>query len=180
MKLFTVLLAILPLGAASSAHAETASGVLKDLQGKSVGTVELSDTPSGAVLVRLSATGLPAGSRAFHIHEKGECNAATKFESAGAHLSGGKSHGVLHADGPHTGDLPNIEVGKDGAAAYETFIAGEGNGGWLSAANVFDADGAAVVIHSKADDHRSQPAGDAGDRIACGVLSETQAPGRKG
>lgn len=174
MKLIAVALtsAALCLGDAAGATAETATASLKDLQGKTVGTVELFDTPSGALMVRLTAQGLPSGNRAFHIHEKGACDAGTKFESAGAHLAGGKSHGVLHADGPHTGDLPNIDVGKDGTVKYETFITGRSKEGWMSAANVFDADGAAVVIHAKTDDYRSQPAGDAGDRIACGVLSK--------
>jgi len=173
MNFITAVLALtFTAGVAVTAQADTAAAALKDVQGKDVGTVELSETASGALAVKLTVTGLPAGSRAFHIHEKGLCDAAGKFESAGAHLAGGKSHGVHDAAGPHTGDLPNIVVGKDGAATYETFLAGAGKGPWLTAANVFDADGAAVVIHAGPDDYRSQPAGNAGDRIACGVLSK--------
>ena len=102
----------------------------------------------------------------------GQLSFASSGNGAGAHLAGGPSHGVHNAAGPHPGDLPNIVVGKDGATTYETFLAGAGKGPWLTAANVFDADGAAVVIHAEPDDYRSQPAGNAGDRIACGVLSK--------
>lgn len=173
MKFVTAALAFtFTTGLAVTAHAESASAALKDLEGKNVGAVELTETASGALAVKLTVTGLPAGARAFHIHEKGVCDAAGKFESADAHLAGGKSHGVHNAAGPHIGDLPNIVVAKDGAATYETFLAGAGKGPWLTAANVFDADGAAVVIHAGPDDYRSQPAGNAGDRIACGVLSK--------
>jgi len=157
-------------GGTTQAHADTARATLKNLQNQDIGTVELVDTPSGSLLVKLKANRLPPGAHAFHIHEKGTCDVATKFESAGSHLAGGKRHGVLHEDGPHTGDLPNIEAAKDGTVMFEAFVTGSKKNSWLAAANVFDADGAAVVVHAKLDDYRTQPAGDAGDRIACGVL----------
>jgi Cu-Zn family superoxide dismutase len=157
---------------ATGVRADTATAMLKNLQGQDVGTVKLSDTASGALLVKLNARRLPPGAHAFHIHEKGTCDAAAKFETAGGHLAGGKSHGVMHENGPHPGDLPNIDVATDGTAKFEAFVRGENKGDWIATANVFDADGAAVVIHAKIDDYRSQPAGDAGDRIACGVLNK--------
>lgn len=171
MKFITAFVAF-TVGTAGAAYADTASAALKDLQGKTVGTLELSETPSGALLVKGALSGLPAGAHAFHIHEHGACDAQSKFESAGAHLAGGKSHGILHQSGPHPGDMPNIDVAKDGTAKVEVFIPGTAKGGWFAAANVFDADGAALVVHAKADDHMTQPAGDAGDRIACGTLSK--------
>jgi len=172
MNIRVAILASCVVGFSGSAWAAGARAPLKDAQNEQIGTVELEETASGALLVKLTAKGLPAGTHAFHIHEKGACDAAGRFESAGGHLTGGKSHGVLHEGGPHAGDLPNIEVPVSGQVKYETFLPAAMKGPWLAAANVFDADGAAVVVHAKSDDYHSQPAGDAGGRIACGVLQK--------
>jgi len=140
---------------------------LKDRQGKSVGTVTITEAPHG-LLVRGTVEGLPPGPHAIHLHETGKCEAP--FTSAGAHFNPSqKTHGVLSPGGPHGGDLPNLVVPASGKLDFETFAPGlslsTGSGA------VLDADGTAVVVHAKADDHASQPAGDSGDRIACGVLS---------
>jgi Cu-Zn family superoxide dismutase len=171
MKLILLAFIFLTAGFAIAAQAATATADLKDSSNKSVGKVDLTETASGAVLVKVTATGLTPGEHAFHIHETGTCDAATKFESAGPHLAGGKSHGVMHADGPHPGDLPNLTADKDGAVKFETFIEGAGKD-WFAKINLFDANGSSVVIHAKPDDHKTQPSGDSGDRVACGVLKK--------
>jgi Cu-Zn family superoxide dismutase len=118
--------------------------------------------------MQLSPSCRPVG-HAFHIHEKGQCDAATSFESAGGHFAPLKhTHGYLSADGPHAGDMPNQFVGSDGALQLQVVnpnvTLGSGEGA------LFDADGSALVLHAKLDDYRSQPSGDAGDRIACAVI----------
>ena len=143
------------------------STVLKDRQGRSVGTVTVTETPHG-LLVRGGVEGLPPGTHAIHFHETGKCEAP--FTTAGAHFNPAhKAHGLLSPAGPHGGDLPNLVVPASGKLDFELFAPG------LSLASgpgaVLDADGTALVIHAKADDYTSQPAGDSGDRIACGVLA---------
>ena len=141
---------------------------LKDQKGKVVGTVLLLDTPHG-LLVRGALMGLPPGTHAIHFHETGKCE--SPFKSSGGHYNPGKkNHGVLDPGGLHAGDLPNLVIPKNGKLEFELFAAN------LTLADgpntVLDADGTALVIHVKADDYKSQPAGDAGDRIACGAINK--------
>ncbi len=136
------------------------SGLLVNPEGKTIGHVELTPAPHGIIL-SLEARGLPRGTHALHIHEKGKCT-APDFKSAGGHYNpGGTEHGWLNPKGFHAGDLPNIHV-VDDTFALELFIP------WLSEKDL--AEPRAVVIHEGADDYRSQPAGAAGKRIGCAVL----------
>ena len=158
--------ALLPL---SAAHAqEQASANTIDTNEESVGTVTFEATQSGMVHIIAELTGLPPGPHGFHIHETGECSVADSFKSAGGHYAAGAEHGVKAEGGPHPGDLPNIHVGEDGILRVEFFT------DRVSLADgenpLRDDDGSAVVIHASADDYSSQPSGDAGDRIACGVI----------
>jgi Cu-Zn family superoxide dismutase len=140
---------------------------LKDRQGRPVGTVTLTETPHG-LLVRGTVEGLHPGPHAIHFHETGKCE--PPFTSAGGHFNPSqKTHGVLSPGGPHGGDLPNLVVPASGKLDFETFAPGLSLSSGPGA--VLDSDGTAIVVHAKADDHVSQPAGDSGDRIACGVLS---------
>ncbi len=152
----------------------SATAMLRDAKGAEVGYVQLRETASGTVWLTLNATGLPVGTLGFHIHETGACEAAGGFKSAGGHLAGGRQHGILSDGGPHPGDLPNIHVPEGGSLVYETFVAQgvPSERGWSEQVGLFDGDGSAVVIHAGADDYRSPPAGEAGDRIACGVLEK--------
>jgi Cu-Zn family superoxide dismutase len=160
------------LAAASSANAaEMANTQLKDAHGKAVGDVDLVQTPSG-VLIKLQAKGLPAGEHAFHIHAVGKCEAP--FESAGPHFNpGNHKHGMMAGEG-HAGDMPNLHVPQSGDLSIEvvntavTLEKGKPN-------SLFDNDGSSLVIHAKADDYKSDPAGNAGDRIACGVIQPSGA-----
>lgn len=123
------------------------------------------------VKVTLEASDLPPGEHGFHIHENGVCE-APDFESAGGHFNPTDTkHGFDQPEGPHAGDLPNIQVDEDGnvfadaAAEMVTLEKGQNH-------SLLKEGGTALVIHSEADDYESQPSGDAGERIACGVISE--------
>ena len=153
--------------AASAAQAQTATAMMKDAEGKDTGAVELMETPNG-VLLTVTLKDMPPGVHAFHIHAVGKCE--PPFTSAEGHFNPEKKkHGFLNEDGHHAGDMPNIHVPDSGALTIEvlndeiTLEKGESE-------SVFDADGSAIVIHAKGDDYKSDPAGDAGPRIACGVI----------
>lgn len=153
------------------ASAEMANAALKDKSGKAVGDVDLTQSPNG-VLLKLSLKGLTPGQHAFHIHAVGKCEAP--FESAGPHFNpGNHKHGMMSGPG-HAGDMPNLHVLQSGDLTVEvvnsaiTLEKGKPN-------SVFDNDGSAIVIHDKADDYKSDPAGNAGDRIACGVIQPSGA-----
>ncbi len=169
MRIPGILVSAVALIVATSfpASAQTANATLKNAEGKDVGTATLAQTPHG-VLVRLSLKGMPAGERAFHIHAVGKCE--PPFASAGGHFNpGGKKHGILVSEGAHAGDMPNLHVPASGELVVEVMNAAvtlEKN----RPNSLFHSDGTALVIHAGKDDYRSDPAGDAGGRIACGVI----------
>ena len=143
----------------------TATANLVDANNKPVGTAKLTQTPHG-VLIAVELHDLKPGIHAIHLHETGKCEAPA-FKTAGGHFNPGKKqHGFMTADGAHAGDMPNLDVPADGKLKAE-LLAGD-----ATRVALLDADGAAVVIHAKADDYKSQPAGDAGDRVACGVIQK--------
>jgi Cu-Zn family superoxide dismutase len=141
-----------------------AVAVLRNAAGETVGRAEFSQTDKG-VQVTLEASKLTAGTHGFHIHENGTCT-PPDFESAGGHFNpSNRQHGFDVQGGPHVGDMRNLDVGDNGQAATERPL--EGATLDTSATSLI---GRAIVIHEKADDYTSQPAGDAGGRIACGVI----------
>jgi len=146
-----------------------AKATLKDAQGKTLGEATLRDSAAG-VLVKLDLLNVPPGPHAFHIHTVGKCD-APDFMTAGGHFNPTTmKHGLLATGGPHAGDMPNLFVPADGKLSVEvldsnvTLAAG--------AKSLFDADGSALVLHATADDYTTDPAGSAGGRIACGIVSK--------
>ena len=155
-----------------SASAQQAKATLKNVSGESVGEVTLVQTTHG-VLFRLVVKGLPAGEHAVHVHTAGKCE--PPFDSAGGHFNPeAKKHGLEAVDGAHAGDMPNLHVPQSGELSVEVVNSavslekGKPN-------SLFDNDGSSLVIHAQADDYKSDPAGNAGDRIACGVIQPSGA-----
>ncbi len=178
MKLFSVVLATSLLCGMAAADPTKPTAVvqsvtvkLADAKGKSIGTAVLT-TKDKAVNIKLAVTGLKPGDHAIHIHETATCT-APDFKSAGGHFNPDKKHhGKDSADPahPHAGDILNFTVDAKGNSSQE-----------LTAPNVtledgphsvFTGGGTALVIHDKADDYKTDPTGNAGDRVACGVIKK--------
>lgn len=140
---------------------------LVDTQGTRVGVAEFREEARG-VRVSIQLTGLPPGTHALHIHEKGRCD-SPDFKSAGEHFNPFKrEHGWLNPEGPHAGDLPNIKVDENGAfrGSFLAPLVTLGPG----AHSLFAGQGTCLMIHAGPDDGHSDPAGNSGARIACGVI----------
>jgi Cu-Zn family superoxide dismutase len=139
---------------------------LRTADGKDVGVVAVREE-NGGVVLQVAARGMPAGTYGMHIHAAGKCE-GPKFESAGAHWNpDNKQHGSRNPQGPHAGDLPNLTIGSAGSGGANFTLAAALRSGL---APMLDADGAALMIHAKADDMRTDPSGNSGDRIACAVI----------
>jgi Cu-Zn family superoxide dismutase len=157
-------------GALLLAASKTVKVELKDGTGKSVGAAKISALKAGGVQVKLDLKGLPAGDHALHFHQTAKCD-GPDFKSAGGHFNpDSKHHGLENPEGPHAGDMPNFTVGADGVA--KTVVSDPRVTLGTDAHSLLANGGTALVIHAKADDLKSDPAGNAGDRIACGVITQ--------
>jgi superoxide dismutase, Cu-Zn family len=151
--------------------AKHASAVLHDASGQVIGFARFTEDATGIVHVNVHVKGISSGLHGIHIHANGACDGTTvpPFSSAGSHFNpSGAQHGLLNPNGPHAGDLPNLEVNVAGVGHlnaktdHVTLSAGP--------ISVFDANGSALIIHANPDDQITDPTGNSGGRIACGVI----------
>jgi Cu-Zn family superoxide dismutase len=148
---------------------KTAHADVLNANGEKIGTATLHEV-QGGVRIDLDVSQLPPGIHALHVHAVGKCE-GPDFKSAGPHFNPeGKKHGRQNPDGPHAGDLPNFEVGADGRAKTSVVATRVSLGD--GANSLFQSNGTALVIHEKADDDLTDPAGNAGSRIACGAVQK--------
>ena len=164
------------LVSATSAFAQSpaATADLKTPDGKSVGMATFTQE-SGGVRLKVQASGLPAGDHGIHVHAIGKCD-APDFMSAGGHFNpASKQHGLNNPQGAHAGDMPNLKVGTDGAGTFD-FLLKDANTA-TGAGSLFGPEGTALVIHAMPDDEVTDPTGNSGGRIACGVVMKAAAAG---
>ena len=174
--LLAFLALVLPALAAPALAKPRAIAHLKTLDGKPAGTVIFAAVNRG-VLVEFDLAGLPPGPHGVHLHVSGNCDPKTGFTSAGPILGLGpviRKHGLLAEGGPLAGDLPNQYAAADGHLHAATLTNGFGLGNGKN--SIFDRDGVAIIVDQRGDDYRSQPMGESGARIACGVIVRTQGP----
>jgi len=161
--------ALLLAGLAFGKTAATAKADLTNSKGENVGTAELKETAKGVSLA-LEVSNLPPGVHGFHIHTVGTCD-PPDFKSAGGHFNPeGKKHGWENPEGHHAGDLQNLTVDAQGKAKVKVVVPGVTLGDGPN--SLFHPQGTSLVIHADPDDMKTDPAGNAGTRIACGVISK--------
>lgn len=172
-KIWMLYISIFLLSACAADDITKMSVEVFNQDGDSLGTIEVMEEADGLGLTVL-LEGLPPGEHGLHIHEKGDCT-PPDFTSAGNHFNpDGNKHGLLHPEGAHAGDLPNIIADENGMVDYElkapnlTLKKGEKN-------SLLQKDGTAIIITESKDDGMTQPSGDSGKRIACGKITEKEA-----
>jgi Cu-Zn family superoxide dismutase len=170
ISLISIICAVTLASVAHAAPGDKATAEIKDRDGKELGTVTLTETAHG-VLLTGELTSLTLGPHGFHMHAVGKCE--PPFTSAGGHFNPeNRKHGYHDVSGSHAGDMPSLHAFAEGRAIAHVMAASLTLSG--GAMSVLDQDGAAVVINAKADDYKTDPAGDSGERIACGVVTRVQ------
>ncbi len=158
-----------PAPDAGLATGETVQVQMINREGQTIGEAQLAETGDG-VRIAIQVSNLPPGSKGFHVHEVGACDPPS-FQSAGAHFAPmGREHGFENPAGPHAGDLRNLPVREDGRADT-TVVARELTLRPGQANSLVHEGGTSLLIHENPDDYSTDPSGNSGDRIACGVIS---------
>lgn len=158
-----------------------AVGTFIDTKGEEIGAVVFTEAPNGAVMILVDMAGLPQGWHGIHLHQVGNCGDPDGgFKASGGHVDpDDNAHGLLNPEGSERADIPNIYAHSDGRATAEIHRMGvslfpsEENAALNGPHPLLDEDGFAVIVHANRDDHRTQPIGGAGARLACAVITAT-------
>lgn len=168
-------IALIAAGCSSAQRARNAvavaNAIMYNTSGAPIGTAQLTQDQSGSVFVEIASISLPPGAHGVHFHDVGKCDGGTTpaFSTAGGHYNPlAKQHGLENPNGPHAGDNPNITIPENGVGRVS--FSSDRVSLTPGTASLLDADGSALVIHATADDQVSNPAGNSGARIACGVV----------
>ncbi len=169
-----VLSAVLLLSGCTTAAVDPplrGQAMLRDKSGQQLGTATLTESADG-VRIQVTASGLPPGPKGLHVHAVGRCD-PPDFVSAGAHFNpAARKHGRLNPDGAHAGDLPNLVVGATGSGSVDTTTQAVTLRSGV-AGSLFGDGGTSLVIHAQQDDEKTDPSGNSGARIACGVITRS-------
>jgi Cu-Zn family superoxide dismutase len=170
-RTFAIAFALLSSTALANTPAKSVTVKMQSADGKDIGTATLIKDPKG-VSIKLALHDLTPGDHAIHVHQTAKCE-GPDFKSAGGHFNpDNKKHGMKSPDGAHAGDMPNFTVDKKGNATGTVLAPGVSLDD-DSPHSVFTGGGTALVVHAKADDMKTDPAGNAGDRIACGTITKS-------
>lgn len=169
--IFLILLSFFGYNSHSKTQQKASTAIINNL-GEKIGKVTVTQGTEG-IIINIKVKNLEPGYHGMHFHEKGNCLDVENFKNAAGHIMiNNKPHGFLNKKGPHAGNLPNLIIQKDGSTEVEIYSQLLSLNGENDKPAILDDDGSALIIHQNRDDHKTQPIGNSGVRVACGKITK--------